>query len=162
MTSSGAYGIQPLSDFLRSVETAQYASYAALPQARVRDTVAFEEMRAHILSRYADVGVVHSFTDSAGQVFDCIPAEQQSGWRAAPAAAFPQPPDLPDARGTRSTPPGARHVEPQLSPDKVDACGNQLWCPPGTVPLRRITLPELASFETLQHSFRKDAGLIRT
>ena len=81
MTSSGAYGIQPLSDFLRSVETAQYASYAALPQARVRDTVAFEEMRAHILSRYADVGVVHSFTDSAGQVFDCIPAEQQSGWR---------------------------------------------------------------------------------
>jgi len=162
MTSGGAHGIQPLSEFLRSVETAEFASYAALPQARVRDTAAFEEMRAHVLRRYADVEVVHSFTDSAGQVFDCMPTQHQPGWRAAPAAAFPQPPDLPDAERNQSAPPGARHVEPQLSPDQVDAFGNQLWCPAGTVPLRRITLYELASFETLQHSFRKDAGLIRT
>jgi Neprosin len=160
MTSSNAHGIQPLSEFLRSVRTAEFASYAALPQARVRDTAAFEEMRAHILSRYADVEVVHSFTDSADQVFDCVPEQQHPSSRAAPSVASPQPPDLPDAEGSQPAPPGARHVEPQLSPDQVDAFGNQRWCPAGTVPLRRITLDELARFETLQQSFRK-GGLIR-
>jgi hypothetical protein len=160
MTSSDAHGIQPLSEFLHSVDSAEFAPYAALPQAKVRDAAAFEEMRTYIQSRYADVEVVHSFTDSAGQVFDCVPEQQHPSLRAAPTAAAPQPPDLPTPEGSQPAPPGARHVEPQLSPDQMDAFGNQRWCPAGTVPLRRITLSELASFETLQQSFQK-GGLIR-
>lgn len=55
-------------------------------------------MRQYISDLYEGVEVAHSFVDDNGQVFDCIPVEQQfslKGTPAGPAAPPDAPPDAP-------------------------------------------------------------------
>jgi hypothetical protein len=46
-------------------------------------------------------------------------------------------------------------IAPQLAPDRTDRFGNRIWCPPGLIPFRRITLEELTRFKSLDQFFRK-------
>lgn len=143
------------SKFMDSLTGARHEDLASRPGARVADEGAFSAMREHILGLYEGVEVAHSFVDENGQIFDCVPLEQQpslKGTGAGPA----QPPDAP------SPPPAAARagaeelqVHQQLRPDRVDKFGHSMWCPPGTVPMRRITLDEMTKKENLRDFFRK-------
>jgi hypothetical protein len=139
-------------EFVDSLEATQLQAVTAHPMAKVENEGAFSEMKQHLLSMYRGVEATHSFMDDAGQIFDCIPKEQQPSLRAA-GTNVAKAPDLPAPPGTKS----AEHktVESQLAAGHKDAQGNVKRCPEGTIPVRRITMEELARFKDLQHFFQK-------
>ncbi|MDB5343905.1 MAG: hypothetical protein JWP89_2282 [Schlesneria sp.] len=140
----------PFTDFVNAVQAAQHAEVAALPAAQVSGPDEFEKMREHVLKLYQGVDVPHSFQDESGQVFDCIPIEQQPAARAAEAPVIATPPELPG-----SSPESAIQPPTTASAAGTDAFGNARICPAGTVPMRRITPEEIARFQTLERFFRK-------
>jgi hypothetical protein len=157
--------VKPFSEFVDSVQSARHDQYIAKKGKRVANTAAFAEMKAHLTNRYKDVEVVHSFMDESGTVFDCIPFEQQPSLKSLRMAKPKSPPEAPDFKSPPEAPKeterlpapkeNAYQIEPPLSPERKDKFGNTMFCPPGTVPLRRITLDVLAGFETLQDFFQK-------
>lgn len=120
-------------------------------QSRVRDRAAFDEMKAHILSLYQGVTVTRSFFELS-HFIDCVPTSQQPGLRSAQkktAAPATKPAGAPKAERP-ATPPGAtRGLDLTLAPGKKDAFGHEMYCPAGTVPMRRLTLEDIARFPTL-------------
>jgi hypothetical protein len=84
-------GIRPFDDFRAALETAQHAGYQG-PGSRVRSRSAFEEQKAHLLKLYDGLSVRHSFQDSCGQIFDCVPRSEQP---ALGGEAMAEPPDVP-------------------------------------------------------------------
>lgn len=148
-------GILPHPEFMRAVDNAQYEAYKADPRIRVTSLPQFREMQSHIKRLYEGVEVQSSFVDASGHVFDCIPIDQQPSLRAA-GQPVAQPPDL-----SEMLPPDhAPEVAPaqstmQLSTQRKDRNGNMMGCPPGTIPVRRVTLDQIARYPTLQDFFRK-------
>lgn len=147
--------IQPFADFRDSLSSVRY------PEVRERvavksDDTAFDEMREFLLSRYDGVDVRHSFLEPGGEVVDCVPVEQQLSLRG--GSEVPEPPSEPPppAPEGEDAPPGpTTALQPQLHPDNRDALGNQMWCPPGTVPVLRHTLDQLATeYATLDEFVR--------
>ncbi len=137
--------IQPFADFRDSL------SAARPPEVRERvalkaDGTEFDEMREFLLTRYDGVDVRHSFLEPGGEVVDCIPVEQQLALR--DGSEVPEPPSEPPppaAEGDDAPPGSTTQLPPLLHPDNRDALGNQMWCPPGTVPVLRHTLDQLAA-----------------
>jgi hypothetical protein len=70
--SGGSAAAESFDAFLAGVSAATYQDYANEPGARVRDSSAFQQMRAYLLDRYRNVRVAGSFTDAGGSVFDCV------------------------------------------------------------------------------------------
>lgn len=148
-------GIVPHADFIRGIDSAQFEAFRADPNVRVTTPASFREMQTHIKSMYEGVEVENSFVDAAGHVFDCIPIEQQPSLRgktAPPASAPDLTRVLPPQHARRETAP---QVQMQLSPEKKDRHGNMMGCPPGTIPIRRLTLDQMTRYPTLQDFFRK-------
>jgi len=145
-------GIKPFRDFIADLQSAKHENFATLVDSRVRGTDAFEEQRQHLLKLYSGMQVDHSFADEAGQVFDCVPIEQQPALKATggrPAT----PPSIPPRSSPAAQPPVVSAAAPAA--ERKDRYGNDLTCPGGTVPLRRVTLEEITRFETLAHFLRK-------
>ena len=147
--------IQPLAELVNATAGEDFSVWSARPGTRVRDAAAFAEMKAHIANRYAGVEAAHSFVDSNGQVFDCIPIEQQPAMRGSQSPAIANAPDAPPVAEASHPRQEALQVEPQLGQGKQDVYGNTMACPPGTIPIRRVTLEELTKFETVQHFHQK-------
>lgn len=146
--------IQPFEDFRRSLSSVRYASLRE-DERVLPDGETFDQMREFLLRRYDGVEVQHSFLERGGEVVDCIPVEQQLSLR--DSSDVPEPPDPPaepetgdadDPATGASTP-----VPPQLHPDYHDEDGNQMWCPPGTVPVLRHTLEQLATEHSTMDDF---------
>lgn len=155
-------GFPSLKAFLDSVNSAKYAEISARAESKVTHEDALGEMQAHILRLYDKTEALHSFTDEGGGVFDCIPIEQQPGLRGQPGLSalgtIPKAPDLPPieaAGGAQDERKPSLIVSP-LGPERKDSHGNARHCPPGTVPIRRVTLEDMARFGTLRDFFRKD------
>ena len=139
-------------EFVDSLEKKQAHEFAAQPSAKVENEEAFSEMKQHLLKMYKGVEAPHSFQDDAGQVFDCIPQEQQPSLRASQQNVA-KAPDLPAPPGQKS----ADHapVQPQLAAGHKDPHGNVKRCPDGTIPVRRVTMEELSRFKNLRDFFQK-------
>jgi hypothetical protein len=162
MAANDPIGIVPFRQFVDSLQQVQAEQHLALAESRARDTGAVREMHSHLVRHYSGVDAVHSFSDENGSVFDCIPVEQQPALRQQGAAARPAtPPDLPpaspDTRAAARAPAVDRPTEHvvQLHPDRQDQYGNVMHAPGGTIPMRRLTMGNLARFETLRHFFQK-------
>jgi Neprosin len=147
--------IPSITELLDTTSAEEFSAWSARPETKVRDAAAFEEMKSYIANRYSGVEVVHSFIDSNGQIFDCIPIEQQPSLHGRPAPMIAEPPDLPPAEPAGLRQEAAVQIEPQLAPGNLDQLGNPASCPPGTIPVRRVTLAEMARFETVQHFRQK-------
>ncbi len=151
-------GIQPLKAFVDSIESAKHAHYAARAESNVAHEDAFADMRAHILKLYDKTESPHSFLDGSGAIFDCIPIEQQPALKGS-AESVPAAPDLPQ-RDMAGGPQDADERRDSLipspfGPDRTDWHGNTMACPPGTIPMRRVTLENLTRFANLRDFFRK-------
>jgi hypothetical protein len=96
--------------------------------------------RDYILSRYTNVEVANTFADAAGQPIDCIRVNQQPALRG--AGAPDAPPAFVEMPGVQ--PPAYQAAVAPLGEDQTDQFGNQAYCPPGYVPVLRVT-PELIS-----------------
>ncbi len=144
-------GILPHRAFSAAISEARFESFRKDPRVRVRSEAEFEAMKAHLRSAHEGVEVVASFVDSAGQIFDCIPIEQQLSLKASgePVAT---PPSLAAAIGGSDE----ENTEPAAQPAEVlDRHGNLARCPAGCIPVRRITIDELARFRSLDEYFSK-------
>ncbi len=154
-------GPPDFTSFLAQVRAAKFADYAGRPAVRVKSARDFQAMKKHILALYRGVSVEHSFTDR-GQIVDCIPIGQQPGLRrpgAKPEALVREPPapvaaPKPERAGKSRQP--TRAIDLALKPGEKDARGEEQYCKPGTVPMRRITLEEMTRFDNLNDYFGKE------
>jgi hypothetical protein len=129
--------------FERGLERAVAGDFVGRPETRVRDAVAFDAMRAHLLSLYRGMPVTSTFAFD-GQVYDCVPVAQQPSVRLLGLRGIDTPP--------RMAPPGS-----QLPAARVASVASaQNACADGTIPFRRITLDELTRYPTLQDFFDKE------
>ncbi|MFL6725788.1 MAG: neprosin family prolyl endopeptidase [Sphingomicrobium sp.] len=142
--------------FKEAIREARLPSFRKDPRTRVRTESEFEAMKAHVLKLYEGVEVASSFTDAAGQVFDCIPVAEQPSARAS-GAPIASPPSLAGMIGGANAP--ADEPQSPEPPAELDRHGNEMRCPPGFVPMRRVTLDELTRFATLDDFFRKSGPL---
>jgi hypothetical protein len=113
-------------------------------------------MQTHILSLYEKTEASHSFMDEGGAVYDCIPVEQQPSLRGL-KGHIPAPPDAPrhEAIGGRKLRRKDILIVSPLGPEKKDRFGNVMFCPKGTIPMRRVTMEDLTRFGTLRDFFSK-------
>jgi hypothetical protein len=139
---------------LESVRTARFADFKGLPGVAVESPDAFEEMKQHILQLYERVEGRHTFTTVPTEIVDCIPAEQQPGARhfRGPIPDLPPLPDVADAPRTTTQAPAMLGAKAQ------DSFGNEMLCPAGTIPIRRVTLDQLTRFPTLTDFVRKSTA----
>lgn len=150
-TRGSPFGIIPHTSFMKKASAARVEDFHYDPRTRVASRAAFTQMQDHIDRLYQGVDVVHSFEDASGQIFDCIPIVQQPGLRGA-RGPMPTPPDMSRAP-TMEGPGGRRSVAPEQP--SYDRHGNARRAPPGTIPVRRITLGELTRFRDLDAFFHK-------
>ena len=153
-------GILPLDAHLELAATARYDRYRLDPRAQVRNEKAFAEMKAHLNDLYQGVNPVHSFEDPAGAVVDCVPIERQPSLRRH-RGAIPVAPDLRPLLQGQPAEPISVALEQVPEELRIDRHGNRMQAPPGTIPMRRVTLDELARFEDLRSFFRKQPGPVQ-
>ncbi|MFL6466113.1 MAG: neprosin family prolyl endopeptidase [Bryobacteraceae bacterium] len=156
MASKNPQGIQPFAEFVASLESAKHEHFASRAAVKVANEDAFAGMRKHLIHFYTGVEAQNSFIDENGSIFDCIPTEQQPSLKGK-SETVPKAPDLPrseEKSGSRDKRQTAL-VQSLLHPARKDPHGNAMHCPEGTIPMRRITLENLARFETLQQFFKK-------
>ena len=154
-------GMASLKAFLDAVNSTNYATLSARAESKVAHEDAFAEMKAHILKLYDKTEAPHSFEDESGAIYDCIPIEQQPALKGT-HESVPKAPDAPSAVPEGSPASGGpkeeredRLIASPLGPHQKDRHGNVMHCPPGTIPMRRVTLEDLSRFGTLQDFFRK-------
>lgn len=146
----------PFGEFVQSIQAAQATDIMAAPAAKVVNTVALEQMRQHLLSLYNGVNVSHSFV-LGSQTVDCVPMNEQPAVRGTALKAIATPPaalTAPTAAETSKSKP--LPLEAQIPAGQTaDAFGNSLTCDAGTIPIRRVTLNEMARFSNLREFFQK-------
>ncbi len=144
----------PFHQFLQEVRIARAESFGPAQGAKVQGETDFGKMRQHLLSLYEGVEVGHSFLLD-GQVFDCVPVEQQPSVRQLGLAEVEleaPPPALAD----KDLPgPAVKRAASPLTLGLRDALGNAVSCAQGTIPFRRVTLQEMTRFRTLEGFFHK-------
>jgi hypothetical protein len=155
-------GAQPerYSDVLRAS-----AARHGLPVAHV--TAEFERMKSYIVHYYEGVRPVRSFLNADNQPVDCVPFEQQPTVRAARAAGYPTDvsPPVPAAIRGISPPNDVEPFSTSLSESSLPSdvartsAAQPSQCPPGTVPLLRVTLERLIPQGTLDSFFHKTVDL---
>ncbi|MGA2043406.1 MAG: neprosin family prolyl endopeptidase [Roseiarcus sp.] len=141
-------GILPHSAHLESIPKADFEAHRADAKARVLDAASFKAMQSFLLNYYDGMEIEQSFADDAGQVFDCVPIHQQPSIKGTNKTLA----TAPDLSGLSSKGAGASAENAVVGPfglGRLDRHGNAMGCPPGTIPLRRITLDQLARFPTL-------------
>jgi len=127
---------------------------------------AFVKMKEYVLSMYkdvTDVRIQHTFLGPGGSFFDCIHFEQQPTYRAARKAGYDlsakPPAPSPLAGPTHANPeafgPLVYPFLPPLLRGLADPFGNPLACPEGRVPLRRVTIAQMARLGKFENFFRK-------
>ena len=154
---SSPIGILPHHDFVNSIASADYHGHIADPRSRVIDEASFKEMQAYLMHYYQGVQAQHSFADDAGQVFDCIPINQQPSLK----GTHRNPATPPDLSGLSSS---SRSEAPATGPFAIgrkDRHGNPMGCPAGTIPVRRITMEQLARSSTLRDFLSKHERTFR-
>src|SRR5262245_24860809 len=151
-------GFPSLKQFVESIQSADLRTLSARADAKVADERAVADMKAHILKLYDKAEAPHSFMDESGAIFDCIPIEQQPSLRGS-RGPVPKAPDAPQHEAAASAgPPDEKKdslIPSPLGTDKKDRHGNVMHGPPGTIPMRRVTLEDLTRFVSLRDFFRK-------
>src|SRR5262245_22710906 len=146
----------PFGKFVAGIQAAQPSAFVGQPGFAVESAAAFAEMKAHLLELYSGVTARHSFVDPDGQIIDCIPIDQQPGLRLpgrpraevtrdVPASAT----EPPEPRGDPRASDGRRSEDITLKRGQRDRFGNAMSCETGTIPMRRLTLEQIATFRTL-------------
>jgi hypothetical protein len=149
--------ISSLDDFKKSVDSAGHENFAGRAEVQANEA-AFTAMKAHIAGLYRGVTEVHSFEDENGSIFDCIPVSQQPALKGAAPAQAPDVPAMQKTTGPAGEPAADRRpieIAMTFKAEQKDKHGNQMSCPAGYIPMRRITLEEMTRFESMRHFFQK-------
>ncbi len=154
---TGESRLAPFDEFRDGLRTAGAASFLSRAESRVTDRAAFEEMRRHLVELYAEMIVAHSYL-LHGDVFDCVPVEQQPSVRLLHLGQIADPPP-PLPSDDRDASDASIRFASQVQEDELsDRFGNSTQCEDGTFPMRRITLDEMARFPSLAAFLAKSPG----
>ena len=141
--------------FMAKTRTARSSE---LSRSRAKNEPAFEEMRQHILKMYRGVAVSHSYVQGSNH-FDCVPVGQQPSVRLQGLKSIAGAPPQSALRTPAATEkPGFDAKPATQGAGETDAFGNTIGCEANTIPMRRITLDEMAQFPTLNDFFQKGPG----
>jgi hypothetical protein len=152
------------SDFMLDIQEAQADQFVGKRGYRVQDEVAFDKMKNYLLNRYKGVHVTHSFIGPNNERVDCIPVQEQPSIKDRKGPAGPidwKVPPVPPTSGMLKSEPatgefkGRKAVDLTLKPDALDPEGNARFCTGNTIPVRRVTIEDVARFPTLEAFFRK-------
>jgi hypothetical protein len=152
----------PFQQFLQETTVANAADYTSQAKNAVRDAASFTQMQQYVLGLDQGVHVSQSFLLGKDH-FDCVPMTEQPGVRRRGLARIATPPPLSasfspamSGGGTPGNADRATAVSAQLAEnDRIDALGHSRVCAAGTIPMRRVTLEDLARFPSLQAYLRK-------
>lgn len=141
---------QQFSEFVAALRTATYDQYKSFPDAAVSSEEAFEEMRAYLLEYYGDMVVQTSHRDDDGQIVDFVPTHSHPCVRRNGGPLYVTTPQPVPAGGAATEIAEKRPAAPE-SRVRSSILGRdaKLARPSDTVPLYRVTLEQLARFETL-------------
>jgi hypothetical protein len=114
----------------------------------VRATAAEQARMQAYIDAHVDPRFVRATLHQGDTAFDCVDFDRQPGCRDTPCGTPPAPPAPPPP------PPGVTGAPPPGSP----ATSTLEACPQGTVPVRRLTLREMARFDTLEDYLRGNKG----
>ncbi|HYH66056.1 MAG TPA: hypothetical protein VD866_15285 [Urbifossiella sp.] len=129
-------------EYLAAVRAASAADHPAVAPAE------FERMRDYLLRLYDGVRPVGTHRDPSGAVVDCVPFDQYPTVRAARAAGH---------EVARTAPRPSGFATPDCGPPTAATALPPPPCPPGNVPMARLTLDELARHGTLDRFFAPPA-----
>lgn len=128
----------------------------------------FAKMKDYVLTRYAKIKGVETkdtFLNTDGSFVDCVPTDEQPAIRAAKEAGYDIPDAPPAPTMAAATPAKAKALAgfrplvsgmlPPLRRGLVDAFGKPMACPEDRVPLRRITISQMAQLGSFDRFFRK-------
>jgi hypothetical protein len=147
--------------FVLGLANSDWDNFRERPQTKAKAPDDFEAMRRHLLSLYEGIHVTHSLS-LGGQVFDCVPFDEQPSVRAglAPDAQSTLPP-LPLDSGSEDRPADAKQARAgsQALPGSFSSAPQmreqQAGCEKGTIPMRRVTLEEVTRFSSLREFLDK-------
>ncbi len=152
ITISGTLNAQsfvPFNQFLSNNAAANASQYVGQQGYAVQDDDTFSAMQQYIANLYQAAQVSHSFY-IYGQYYDCIPIQQQPTYVQLGLTSVATPPPALGTLGQGDV------FAPQLGPgDQYDQFGNSTTCETNTIPMRRITLDEMAGFANLNDFFSK-------
>jgi len=114
-----------------------------------------DDVLNYLRQRYANIEVTQSFVDDAGQHVDCVPIGQQPSLQG--GAPIASPPAFEEMAGTSPPRMPARPVA-GLAESRKDRFGNQAYCPPGFVPVVRVTPERIQKTGGLAAFFQKAPG----
>jgi len=132
--SSGSFA-----DFVAATHAATADAYVGREGFAVANAPELGRMQAHLTTLYEGVTSSQTVRDAAGTTFDCIPVGQQPGLRGGKPLLTPRNPTLTFNNTAGDAAPRGAEVRP-----------NSVGCGAGTVPMRRITLEQMARFRTLE------------
>ncbi|HTQ14386.1 MAG TPA: hypothetical protein VMH86_10970 [Rhizomicrobium sp.] len=137
----------PFSEFVNYLKLASSNEYVGHSGYRVESARAFDQMKQYLLERYGGISVNRSI-ELSGNTFDCMAIEDQPGLRQGGNAVA-----MPPLGGAL---PSTDVLPNYISEAHAASTANN--CPPGTVPVERLTLAELAQFPTLEAFFARSAS----
>jgi Neprosin len=134
----------PFNTFIQATATAGYSQAAAVKGTALKaDAQAFSQMQDYILAHYRGVQVEHSFVLGSAY-YDCAVTATQPSVRDLGVSHVAVPP-----AAVQTAVPVGEHLASQVAPGSKDAFGNKQACPSGTIPIRRMTLPDVTQFTSL-------------
>lgn len=133
----------PFTDFLNSLEKEPTSKGLQVFKIKSATDEEAEMMRSYLQTYYQGSTAIHSYMDSDGQIWDCIPIEQQPCLNKAITKSILPTPDYPGDVTVPIT------NDPFRKNTGKDPFGNNLYCPDGYIPVKRITLEKLVRFKTL-------------
>jgi hypothetical protein len=134
-------GIKKFDDFYNDLKRPTISKFAH--NNKINDA------KNYLIDHYSNMNPEISFVDSSGQIYDCIPFEQQAGLRGVADKSVPIAPDLPTVDGEQHSKESKSNATQELGEKNKDKFNNQMLAPAGTIPIRRITLDEIMRYKSL-------------
>ncbi|WP_343668421.1 neprosin family prolyl endopeptidase [Chitinophaga sp.] len=109
-------------------------------------------IKKYIIDLYDGTSAVHSFQDEYGQVWDCIPFDEQPTLNKY-QLKLAEPADMEWSGQNEES--DEERITSNYNNQKVDPYGNKMQCPVGTIPMKRVRVEDVAAAGNLKSFLRK-------
>ncbi len=110
-----------------------------------------EMSRSYLAKYYRNAVSEHSFVTEEGNIWDCMPLDNQPSLRQKRKKKIEEPLSIP--KRVIATPENTFLSQQQNTGE--DEFGNRIYCPEGCVPVRRLTISDIQKQQSLDHYLKK-------
>jgi hypothetical protein len=147
--------------FRKELAQAKYEDYKGKPGVRVAGEAEFNKMKAYLVDYYKNLPVTHTFVEHGGGHVDCVAIDKQPGAVAEVKRghklqlAPPALPGVPKFATDKKMPTDMQGHAAHTRQGHKDRFGNEMHCPAGSVPIRRMALADLTRHAKLTDFLQK-------